>query len=240
MALRLFIIWLGMTSAVSAFALVERNLALGLSVGTPQLAALEGTVLMSPHVQLGFSFGLFGLGLAAAPTYTPASQQIALVDGNTYSLTPETTLSFNTLCPFIRIFPGERNFYFQLTAALYRVRADVTSRLEGGVLGTISTNAVAGNITLIQTLPTISIGHIFMSKFFFVNLSLGASFLANTFVSTELATSLPDVVGGNDLNKEPIEQAKAQIQTSLLTAADEFKRQFFIIPSLMLAIGFMP
>jgi len=224
--------------AADAGALPERVGSIDLMSGLPQLMALEAQVVLWKHWQVGFGYGYIpGLGQALGAGIKLNSQKITIPGGSIYNLVPTASYNLSTLSPFIRFFPRDDNFYIQITYAFIRATADVTADLQPVSTTVPVTGTVNGSITVLQAVPTLSVGNLWMSKAFFFNLSLGASFFFTTSASVSLAGVIPDASGSSASNQAALNAAESQMQNSIVQSVQTAKNQVFLIPSINLAVG---
>ncbi len=97
---------------------------------------------------------------------------------------------------------------------------------------------VNADVIFRQTLLTISIGYLFMGRFFFVNFSLGVSWVGSFSSSETVNALIPDAVGGAEANQAAIDQLQGDIQSQGTAAATDLRTRFPIFPSLALSFGF--
>lgn len=219
-------------------AALEKTVSIDVGAGVPQLMSVGAQVLIRPWLQAGLGYGLYPAGIAMTPDME--TESVTLVNGVTYDLSPSNILNLSMLSPYLRIFPAENNFYFQFTYNMLRAVNTVRTNLvpQDSDEDTLS-NAFIFNVTTIQPIPTVSIGHIFTGKLMFINISLGASFLLNPSTTVTVTTSLPDEVGGSLLNSDSAEQAKVDIKNAISDLSKNLQNQLFIIPSLFFSVGFV-
>lgn len=232
-------------SSGPARALPERPMSIGFGFGLPDLvAATADIVALPPRWQIGFGFGIdggFAGGLLPVNRLLSEASQtrsITLFDGREYQLTPEADpASVNMMLPYLRFYPTQSNFYLQLTWALLRMSTHFTSTIRDVGTGTNIAALLTGDIAFVQQVPTFSIGNVFHSKAFFVNVRLGVSILFTTSCHVSLSASLPDSVGGLDSNKEALGTVQTQLSDAVVNAAQQAKDQVFVIPSIAVSTG---
>jgi hypothetical protein len=210
---------------------------LDLGVGLPQIASVNGEAAFLDWLQFGFGFGTASNGMIGSPGIKLGNQQVTLVDGKNYTFQGQGNWSVATLSPFIRVFPVERNFYVQFTYALIRASATLNSDLVGN--GVRVPNAVQANATLLQAIPTLAIGHIFASRLYFVNLSLGLSMIGNTNVSVAVTNNIPSSLGGPTANQSAFNGSASKITNDATKASNDLKSKALLLPSLYLGVGFL-
>jgi hypothetical protein len=215
--------------------LPPRVLAIDFGVGFPNLPTIQAEVLAFPHWQLGFGYGSFWV-LPPIPYYVP-SQSILFSDGNTYQVSPVINISFDVLQPFVRWFPTERNFYLQLNFATLRILMPYKSDVTDVSSGTTIPSSVMGNITIYQTMPTFSLGHIFSGKAYFFNVSLGFTFLWLTYTTSSMLLLNEALFGGAGSNDSQVATMNANLQTQVNAALAPYKTYYFCLPSIAFSFG---
>ncbi len=226
------------TFAGTAWALPERVGSIDIMMGPPQIVALEAQVVLWKHWQVGFGYGIIpGVGPALSNIINIPSEQYTIPGGSIYKLVPSATYGLSSLSPFIRFFPRDDNFYIQLTYGFLRATADVTATLSPVSTTLPISGSLSGNITVLQSVPTIAVGNLWMSKAFFFNLSLGASFFFTTTASVTLSGFVPDASSSTSSNQAAINTVTTQLQNSIVQSVNSVKSQLFLIPSINFAMG---
>ena len=217
--------------SVPAQALLERALSFDVGFGVPQFLALQGNVLVSKHWQVGVGYGYapqFNLNSGVVPNQSITISGIPVVA----TFTP--SINIDMISPFVRFFPGESNFYFQFMYGILRTKAVLSGKLTA-LGGAIPFDAVLGvDGTVIQTLPTLSIGSVFAGKLYFLNLSLGVTVLGSTSVSFASQTTIP---GGTSDDKNVLDQASANASNAANNAVNKVRTEAPLIPSVFFSMG---
>jgi len=233
----LSILALGFFLPLRAKALPERVMSFDIGAGVPQILALQGQVMALTHWQIGFGYGILPGGNSMMPAVKVPAQSVTTSGAGTITITPTLTPTFNTLSPFIRFYPTERNFYIEFAYTMLRLSMNLSSTLTASGSGfDFSGSGISGNVTLLQAMPTISLGHCFQSKLFFFNLSIGASFIASLSSTVTLNSSLPAGLDAST-NQAILNGAQDGVNKAAQEAVSTFRKQFLFIPSLMLGIG---
>lgn len=229
-----FFLCLGLAARATT---LPRVLALDIGAGVPVVAAGEISVLFAEHWQVGFGYG-YVPGLSALSNVKVPDQTVTL-NGIPDSLTfsPKFNASIDMLTPFLRFFPTERNFYFQVAYSVLRMNMTVSGPLKDSATGTEIGGALSGTVGVTQPVPTLSLGHIFASREFFVNISLGVSFLLSPSVNVALGGTIPDALGGSSGNQDAINKAQSQLADSIQHSVDTARQQITLIPSVLISCG---
>ncbi len=216
----------------------DRLFQVGLGFGVPNLVGLEASVQLLKRVQVGSAFGLLPVA-GIVPNLKLPRSTVTLLNAIDFALDPSTSISgFTVLCPFVRYFPTERPFYFQLTWAVWLTRHSITSGLTEVTTNlTVPEATITADINLTTTLPTLSIGHIFWRRFFFFNVSLGASFLLSSTSTVSVSAQIPAATGTLTAAQE--EQVKQDFDRGLASAVASLRETIAILPSVMLSTGVM-
>ena len=229
-----------------AAALPERPVTVGLALGVPELLAVEGTVLAIPkRIQLGFGYGMDG---GFTSTLFPeaksflirviVSRDIPFADGNVYRVDPSVDpVGIAMWTPFVRVFPTDRNFYFQLTWAMLRMGTEFSSKLVDPSTGNSLDGVVTGSVKFVQQIPTLALGHVFMSKAFFVDVRIGAAIMFTSSVAVDLKAAIPSNLGGTEANAAALKSLTQQLEDLIIRGATDIKKQVDIIPSFVLSFG---
>lgn len=218
-----------------SFALpLDRILMVDVGVGFPQMAGAEASVLLTTKWQVGATFGLLPGGNNIFPLQTLPEKSAQLSDGNTYRVTPQTQAVFYSISPYLRFFlANDRPVYLQMMLSAFTAIATVTSNIKNDAGVEIPGASLTGVVTMAQLLPTISLGHIWHSKFYFFNLSLGVSYVANIVSSTraEITTPFPFDTSADE----------AAIATAFDNAAQQaalnIRNNVLFLPSIWLSFG---
>ncbi len=213
---------------------LPRVLGFDLGGGVPELVAADVQVLFARHWQIGLGYGILP-GFTSIPNIKIPDQSLNLSVG-TFTLSSQVSASLDMLTPFLRYFPTERNFYLQ--AAFSMLRAGFT---VDGTIKDSSGNAIGGTIdasvNVIQPVPTLSLGHIFASQAYFINLNLGVSFLLAPWVSTTVTGAIPSLLGGNAANQAAINSVQSKVSSTISDALRTAQQQVFLIPSITITAG---
>ncbi len=223
----------------SSFALPERVLSFDVGTGSPELVFVHGQVQVWKRWQLG-------VGYSYIPNVPPLGQAmqgpattLTLADGMAYQTNPTIVPRANFISAYIRYFPAENNFYFQLAYSLAQMTAHVTTGLENTALATSLTGAlITADLTFRQAIPALSIGYLFTGKFFFANISLGAAWVGAFTSSMTVNALIPDLVGGAAGNQAALDQLQQDLQSQGVAAAASLRKQYPILPSLLISFGF--
>lgn len=234
-----------LTVPTAATAIPERTVSIGVGAGVPEVVFGAIDVAASRHWQLGFSYGIDGGLLGQALRFDDLRQtagqtrNVVLSDGRTYEITPQLDpLQFTMISPSVRFFPTDRNFYFQLSWTLLRLSSAFTGGIADPALGIALEGVVFGTMSYLQHMPTLSIGHIYASKAFFINIRLGASLPFTSTLSVTARAQLPTIVGGTAPNQAAIDSLANQMAADALQSVEDAKREIFIVPSAAITAGF--
>lgn len=212
-----------------------------LGFGLPQLIGGEASYRALQRWQFGAGGGILpgGEGLYAHRFSLP-SQSVTLKNNDFVKLdSPTLTSSLATISTFVRFFPVERNFYFQLTLSMLRNKNRFQSGLSDASGVKIDDGEYRGSITLIQFLPTISIGHAFASNLFFFNVNMGISFIATVQASVYSEGRIPDRLGGTAENQEVFDKLNTETTDAINQAVTQLRKEIPVIPSFCFTFGFM-
>lgn len=221
-----------------AIAIIERNVSVDFGFGTPQLVFAEAQAKISEHWQGGLGYSVSGF--VPIPAYLlPSTTVLNTGPAGNLNFTPNVQPSLSGLTPFIRYFPSENNFYFQFAVHLLQLSGKVTGVLTSSdPLIPLAVN-LTGNVSVLQTIPTISIGNIFAGKVYYINVSLGISFFSMAFADASIDGSIPDALGGQALMTQVATQLSTQMQTQVNTITALLKNQYPILPSINITLGWM-
>jgi hypothetical protein len=215
----------------------DRLFQIGLGVGVPNLVALEASVQLLKRLQVGVGYGLLPVS-GIVPTVALPRSTVTLVNGLNVALDPTATTGLSVLCPFVRYFPTDRPFYFQLTWGLLLSQHSVVSGLTELMTNLVVPGAtITADIALTTSIPTLSIGHIFWRRFFFFNVSLGAGFLLSSTSTVSVTAQIPAAVG--TLGAAQQAQVQQQLDAGLASAISTLRDRIAILPSLMVSTGVM-
>jgi hypothetical protein len=215
----------------------DRIFQVGLGVGFPDLIAVEASLQLLKHWQVGATYGLLP-GTGIIPNVSLPRATASLTNGIEFALDPVASTGLTVICPFVRYFPTTRPFYFQLTWGLLLSNHTIVSGLTELSTGTvIPESTITANIHLTTSIPTLSIGHIFWRRFFFFNVSLGATFLLDSTSTIAVTAKIPSIVGSLPAAQEA--QIKQQLDAGLTSAVAAFREKVAILPSIMLSTGMM-
>jgi len=206
--------------------------------GLPLLATAAASVMVRPWLQAGVGYGFSPFKSDYKPDVDIQRIEMSLADGNTYTLVGRPLTSFSMLHPYVRVFPTENNFYFQLGVNFFKVSTTISGDLKQGDDVAIS-DALKINVSFIQPMATLSIGRMFIGKIYVINFSLGASVFLNGWADVALDSALPISVGADVLNEGALNQAKAQAAAAAQDVSKELRKQFLFLPSIYLSIGFV-
>ncbi|MBI4404427.1 MAG: hypothetical protein HY537_09715 [Deltaproteobacteria bacterium] len=214
-----------------------RTLAIDIGAGMPQLLTLQGAVLVINKFQLGFSYGLIPSNNFLGPDIDLPANEVTLANGQSYTVRPKASVGLSSMMPFIRYFPSQTNFYVQLGWALFKTKINVHGNFQELSGNVIDDALVSGVATLTQSLPTLSIGHVFTTNIYFFNISLGASFFGTLYTDFGLAGVLPEAMGGNAGNQVALGELKKRMDIEINKAFDEHKAKILFIPSVLVSFG---
>lgn len=231
---RLLALLVGLVSTVSVAGPLDRVLLLDVGVGWPQLAGAEASIFLTPQWYAGLTFGILPGVNNVFPQQTMPTQSAVLPDGNRYYVQPTVKSTYYSISPFMRFFLSkDRPVYLQFMCSAFTTISNITGPLRDNGGAEVPGTAVNGRVILAQLLPTVSLGHIWASKFYFFNLSLGVSFLANIVTNTTAEILLPFPIDTSE--------AEQMIADSVARSADEASRQIrqnmFLLPSIWLSFG---
>lgn len=209
-------------------------------VGFPQLPSIELAVQPLKRWQLGASYGILpgGSGGVVSPKYVLPSQNVTLSTGLHLTVhEPTVSISFSSLCPFLRYFPNTTGFYLQFTLAMLKASNTLSAELHDVSGNQIPGAKASGTVDVTQYLPTLSIGHIFNSRLFYFSVNMGLSAVANMTIDTHFESYLPDSVGGSAANQTAIDQINEKNKEAASKASDEFRQVISFLPSLQFVFG---
>ncbi len=225
-----------------SFAVPPRNVSLDLGLGSPQILFVGANVVISSHFQGGLSYTPIPNSILFHGGFDLSSYSLNIEHSGTviekFTITPHVNPSLLFLSPYLRFFPTSSNFYIQFSYPLIIINATISGTFKPESGDPTLLASVSSKITLIQPLPTISIGHIFCSKLFFINLSIGASFLTRISTSIEISGIFSDVFNSQSTN-EVLQELKSNFENETNTLANEFKKNLFLIPSINISFGIM-
>jgi len=221
-----------------AFALPERVLSFDVGTGSPELVFAHTQVQVWKRWQ-------FGVGYSYIPNVPPLGQAmqgpsttLTLADGFQYETSPTIVPRASFFSGFVRYFPAENNFYFQLSYSLAQMTAHVTTGLENSALSTSLVGAlIEADIVFRQAIPALSIGYLFQGKFFYFNISLGAAWVGAFTTSMTVNALIPDLAGGATGNQAALTQLQQDLQARGVEAAASLRQRFPILPSLLVSFG---
>ncbi len=223
----------------SAFAIPDRALSFDVGLGLPELLFLHGQVQAMKRWQFGVGYSYLPPNGFLGKTMTGEPTTITLADGLNYATSPTLVPTANYISAFVRFFPAENNFYFQLTYSLLQMNAHITSGLENSAVSEMLVGAlVTADVVFKQAVPTVSIGYLFMGRFFFANICLGASWIGPLRTSVTVNALIPDGVGGSAGNQEALSQFQNDLTQQGTLASADLRSRFPIFPSLSLSFGF--
>lgn len=231
------VLWLSLIFPALSQALPERTLSIGLGGGLPGLVSLNAQVMATPHWQLGFAFGLLsGGGLGGFSDVTLPSQQYSAL-GFAFEATPVVSASMQSMMPYVRFYPTDTNFYLEVSCTLLRLNAGVTTTLKSLSGGPdLSAYPMEGLLSLLQTLPTFSMGHSFRSQLFFIDFSLGLTVVGPIFTSVSSSSNLGAVLGQAGA-QTLVDQMSAGTTQAAQGVVSTFRHDFPLIPSFNLIFG---
>lgn len=221
---------------------IKRIYWLDLGVGFPQLTSVELGIQALTRLQVGFSYGMIpggGSGGGISPKYSLPSQNVILSNGLYVTVQdPSVTVSFSSLCPYLRYFPNSTGFYLQFTLGILKVHNVLGASLYDVNGNQIPGATASGTIDVTQYLPTLSMGHTFNSKLFFYSVNMGFTAIANLSFESKFDNNLPDAFGGSATNQAAMDQLNSKNAEAAAKASDEFKQLVSFLPSLQFAFGF--
>ena len=239
---RVQLVFLGIFFVLSgeASAYLEKRFAFDLQFGFPQIFQGQAAFLPFKRLQVGVGYLPFPASISiTSGARIPA--QIELVDGYKFYLEARDDTSFDTLPPFVRYFPvPDRNFYFMLSYPMIRGQTTIHMSLVSVVEPSLRyDDIIQVSMLIAQPFPTLSIGHIFATNFFYINLTMGYAYIGDVRVSNlKITGEFPSVNGGNANN----EAALAALVDNAVTQANQgtsaARLSFGVIPSIYFAIGF--
>lgn len=238
---RLVIAWgFALCYCLPTWGFVARDKILGVDFGfgIPQLIAAQAQLMVLPHFQFGLSYGMVPGSMSFTPQLSLDDRTASFADGNDYQITPEVSTSLASVCPFVRYYPTDRNFYVQLTYGLLRSSSDISSPLTSSDGQTIPGATLTGKVIYTQSLPTLTIGHVFSADTFSINLGMGISVLDSLSTEVSLSGTIPDALGGASGNSDAFDSFESEIALASQRAGRELRQKAVIIPSLFITFGF--
>jgi hypothetical protein len=233
-----FLILLFVSKPVKA-ANLERAVWFDMGFGVPQTMSIEAQVRVFQRWQLGLGYGVASLVASNLGLSFPLPTQTgSLATGETFTMTPIATPTTSLWTPFLRFYPGEDNFYFQFSYNLFTLDTLIDGTLTEQLSG-IEAGLISAKVTLYQPLATVGIGNVYMSKIFFFNISIGATFIMTPWTTVTMSSLIPDVFGGNAGNQVLLDSLNSSFQTTVRNSVDLIRNQLFLIPSIQLAFGFL-
>jgi hypothetical protein len=229
-----FFLWL--SAPALSMQVMDKVIGVDAGVGVPQLLAVQVQTLALPRFQMGLSYGMFPGSIGFTPKLSSQNSSVLFPDGNTYSFSPKGSVTLLSLCPFIRYFPKDDNFYFQFTYSFLRARTSFTTGIKDAVGTEVPGATLSGTVNFTQDLPTLSMGHIFANHLYSFNISLGVSLISQLSSTSEINGDLGFLPAGDVQNA--VDSVQQNIQNSSQTAITELRRELSFIPSLMLSFGF--
>lgn len=209
--------------------------------GLPHLAALQLSYRLFPRWQIGASYGILpgGQGIYSHTIALP-SENVTLKNKEFVTFTsPTLTSSLASIAPHLRFFPGISNFYFQFTCAVLQTKNKFQSGLSDIYGNVIPDGGYSGTMTILQFLPTLSIGHAFGSQLFFFNVNMGLTFIATAQASISSSGYIPDSHGGTSANQDVFDQLDTKATKALNEAVDLIRKEVPVFPSFQFTFGFM-
>jgi hypothetical protein len=98
-------------------------------------------------------------------------------------------------------------------------------------------NSVIGTVTIYQTMPTFSLGHIFSGKAYFFNVNLGFTFLWLTYTTSSMTLLNEAMLGGSGQNDAQVQTMNTTLQSQINTVLAPFKSYYFCLPSIAFSFG---
>ncbi len=216
----------------------DRLYEVGFGFGVPNMLWGEAAVQLFKRWQFGAGYGLIpGASTIPKISLPQVEQEVGFLD-DTLIFTPTATTQLAIISPFIRYFPTEGLFYFQLNWGLLKSDHVVESPIYDTLLDMTIPNAkLTANLHLTTVLPTLSIGHFFWRRLFFFNVNIGASFLLSSSSTMDLTLNVP--VGFATLNDAQKAAVRSQIDRDLNRAIAQIRSNVAIFPSISLTTGLM-
>lgn len=215
---------------------MDKVIGVDAGVGVPQLLAVQVQTLALPRFQMGLSYGMFPGSIGFTPQLSSQNASVLFPDGNTYSFSPKGSVTLFSICPFIRYFPKEDNFYLQFTYSFLRAQSKFTSGIKDAGGTEVANSVINGTVTFTQDLPTLSMGHIFANHLYSFNISLGVSLISQLSSASEINGDLGFLPAGDV--QDAVDTVAQEIQNSSQSAITELRRELSFIPSVMLSFGF--
>jgi hypothetical protein len=216
----------------------DRLFEFGIAFGVPIFISPEVAVQIFKQWQVGSYFGMVPTGIL--PRFTLPKITEPFFNGLVYELNPTGDTSLLMASPFVRFFPTERTFYFQLTWSVARSTHNITSPLRESVTGLLIPDATVNSlITITEMLPTVSIGYFFWSHVYFFNICLGATIPLTPAATATLSADLPLGLGGTLNNQVALNNIQSQVDQSMSTAITEIRKVLPFLPSVMVSTGIM-
>lgn len=221
--------------SLKSWGLPDRIVTVDLGVTFPQLSFIQGEVLAWKHWQLGLGLGM--LPDAAFPTIKLREQTFSITDGVQYLSKPSVRPNLSSLTPFIRYFPGQNNFYLQVSYTMLRFNAFLKTTLQSVNMPISTYGILSGSFSLTQTIPTFSIGNLFMGKVYFFNVSLGASVLSSIWCRGGLDGLIPDLASDSVQSELKLKEMGNQMCETIVSEFNKQKTDIIILPSIALTFG---
>ncbi len=217
----------------------DRLFEFGMAFGLPILASPEVSIQIFKRIQVGSYFGY--VPGAFIPQFRLPKMSQKFFNNFTYEMYPVgNTAAVLMASPFVRYFPTERTFYFQLTWSVARSSHKIESPLKETITGIEVPGAtISSLVTLTEMLPTLSIGYFFWKHVYFLNVSLGATILLTPSATATLKAELPLGLGGNLNNQSALANIQRQLDTSMGQAIDQIRSVLPFVPSVMISTGIM-
>lgn len=221
------------------YSAITQRAYLGLQTGLPSAIGGDATVRILPRFHMGLTYGLVPPGIGFPESKKLGLQTIKTSTVQELYWIPTVSPSASNISPYIRYFPSDNNFYFQVNYSLLNASADITGSVAPGQAGIDELNipgeVLTGNLSITQHIVTVSIGHLFASKAYFFGLNIGASFLASLNVDASLEGQFPDALG--TIGSEDIASSTAGLETNIREGVEKNTGEFLLIPTIQFVFG---
>lgn len=212
-----------------------KNFSLAFDVGLPQLIGLEASYIGVPFFEIGLSYGNIPVNKYIGDN---VSIDAVAIDAN-YSVLPTTSFTLTAPSIFLRYYPNNEKFYFQITYTKWKLGTSISGNLIDSTGKTILSNALSGDVSIDLPSLDLIIGlKGFINDVFFFNIGVGIAYMLEakhqvsiggkfSFVQSILDPSLQD----------EYEAAKTLAENELKTSLDNFRQEIPLLPLAFLSFG---
>lgn len=230
--------FVGSFFSVSAQAFPTRPFSAGVGLGVPEFVFLEAQVAAFSRCQIGATYAKVWVPGVMPKDIAAPTQTVTLFTGDEYAIDPKVSPDFSAISPFLRVFPdSSNNFFLQFTWIWMKIDSFITGTFAPQNNVALPEIPMTGTVTINQYLPTVSVGYLFSSQIYYLNLSIGIGYILKPSTSTSANLTIPDSLGGNAGNQDVIDGFNADIQKSVVNATEEIRNRFGIFPSLHFSFG---